>query len=465
MHEAEPRPEIVVVDNSRMDRELLREAVAEIAEARSCESGEEALAALREARADLVISDLTLGGMSGLELQERLAREHPETAFILTADHASVDSALHAMRDGAADCVPKPFTPEELRLVASRMLEARRLRRENDHLRTLLATMDDCRSLAAAIEPAEIHGIALDVLLRRLGRSQGVAIYRGNPALGTDEVVTRGVSDTTTERLRGLFTSEKRSEIGAQLDAEVLEAGELLETLREAGIELRRLLVVPMDASNREDVGFLLLPDQGAPFAPDDLEIARMVAAYGQVGVYNAERYLRAKERAFIDDVTGSYNARYLFAAMEHELRRADRYGTQLSVIFLDVDRFKLVNDSHGHLVGSRTLRALAQVLLRCIRQVDTLARYGGDEFTILLGDTPHETAQTVAERIRAAVAETEFEGQGASFHITVSIGVASFPEHAQSGEALLDVADKAMYRAKSLGRDRVCSAAELASG
>jgi diguanylate cyclase (GGDEF)-like protein len=135
-----------------------------------------------------------------------------------------------------------------------------------------------------------------------------------------------------------------------------------------------------------------------------------------------------------------------------------------LALLFLDIDRFKLVNDQHGHLVGSRTLRRLAEVLGGCIRQVDTLARYGGDEFTILLVDTSLEAGRTIGERIRAAVREARFETRPGRepLSITVSIGVAAFPAHGRTPETLLDVADKAMYRAKSLGRDRSCSASEL---
>ena len=129
-----------------------------------------------------------------------------------------------------------------------------------------------------------------------------------------------------------------------------------------------------------------------------------------------------------------------------------------------DLDRFKLVNDRHGHLIGSQTLRSLAQLLLQCVRQVDTLARYGGDEFTILLVDTPHEDGMVIAERIRRTVAQHIFEGSAEEpqLKLSISIGVASFPEHAQTRDAVLDASDKAMYRAKSLGRNRVCSAAEL---
>jgi diguanylate cyclase (GGDEF)-like protein len=188
-----------------------------------------------------------------------------------------------------------------------------------------------------------------------------------------------------------------------------------------------------------------------------------VVSEYALAALRNAERYQNAKERAFIDDVTEIYNVRYLLSTTENEIQRADRYKNPLSVLFLDLDRFKLVNDRYGHLVGSQTLRHLSQLLLQCVRQVDTLARYGGDEFTILLVDTAHDAAMTIAERIRRTVEEHVFEA-GAEGHLrlTISIGVATFPEHAGGRDTLLDASDKAMYRAKSLGRNRVCSAADL---
>jgi diguanylate cyclase (GGDEF)-like protein len=201
----------------------------------------------------------------------------------------------------------------------------------------------------------------------------------------------------------------------------------------------------------------------GRPFGELELEQARLVSGHAALALQNAERYHHAKERAFVDDVTEVYNARYLLQATEREIQRAERSGNDLSVLFLDLDRFKRVNDEHGHLVGSQVLRRLSLVLAECVRQVDTLARYGGDEFTILLVDTPHESALGVAERIRRTVADTIFEGEGgAAIRLTISIGVATCPLHARGRDALLDVSDKAMYRAKSLGRNCVCSANDL---
>ena len=454
------RPRVLIVDDTRFDREIAREAVGDAAEVVACASAEEALAALALQPADLVLSDLHLPGLTGAELLERVRLQHAGTDVILITAHASVDSAVSALRMGAADYLTKPVRPEELALLVRRTLERRRLAAENLHLRDLLATVEDCRLLSASLDVSEIHGIALDVLLARLHRGRGFAVFHRGPSLATDDVACRGYGDA--DRLRAALVGDKPIDVESIATTEVASQGPLLEALREAGFDAERLLVVPVQG-RAADGGVLVVPEDDRAFEPADLEIARLVAAHAQVAVQNAERYHQAKERAFVDDVTGVYNARYLFTALEHEIRRAERYGSSLALLFLDVDRFKLVNDQHGHLVGSRTLRRLAELLAGCIRQVDTLARYGGDEFTILLVDTGLEAGLAIAERIRAAVAENRFETRGKEpLSITVSIGVAAFPTHGTTPEALLDVADKAMYRAKSLGRDRLCSASEL---
>jgi len=212
--------------------------------------------------------------------------------------------------------------------------------------------------------------------------------------------------------------------------------------------------------------GIVVLLDDGRPFTAQDVERADIVTRHGIAALENSETYALAKERAFVDDVTQAYNAGYLLRTFDNEIQRSERYGTPLSILFLDLDQFKAVNDDYGHLAGTEALRRLCRVLEQCVRQVDTLARYGGDEFSILLVDTDHTTALLVAERIRARIESYIFEvGRDVRLSLTLSIGVATCPNHGVNRERLIDLADKAMYRAKSEGRNRVCSADEVGAG
>ena len=457
-----PRARVLIVDDSRFDRELVLSAVGDAADTQCCGSAEEALAELGQQSVDLVLTDLVLPGLSGADLLARVRDEHPETDVILITAHASLDSAVTALRLGAVDYLSKPIQAAELAHVVRRTLERRWLEQQNVHLRRLLATVEQCRNLSASLDPPEIHLVALDILLAQLGRTRGFNVFHRVAEIGGDDVAFRGFDEREIETWRALLVGEKAPDLGAIERPEFLTSGPLHDAFVAAGSPGTRLLVAPVRGQGAEG-GILVVPEDAQPFASRDLEIARLVSAQAQTSLQNAERYHQAKERAFVDDVTGVYNARYLFTALDHEIRRAERYGSELTLLFLDVDRFKLVNDQHGHLVGSRTLRGLADVLGSCIRQVDTLARYGGDEFTILLVDTGLETGVAVAERIRASVTASRFEARGRDgLQISMSIGVAAYPAHGVTAETLLDMADKAMYRAKSLGRDRVCSASEL---
>lgn len=331
-----------------------------------------------------------------------------------------------------------------------------------------LETERECESLASCLEPGKLYSLALDILLERLGRRRGIAVFAPSPAPRGAGVATRGFDDPEHASLCHRLVEEKS--VAATLgegEVAVLPFGPIHHVLGRIGVEAPGpLLAVPLRGESQE-AGQIWILSEGARFDETDLESARTVARRASAALRTAERYHKAKERAFVDDVTGVYNARYLLDTADNEIQRAARYGNPLSVLFLDLDRFKTVNDRYGHLVGSDTLRQLAVLLSQCVRQVDTLARYGGDEFTILLVDTPHDAALQVAERIRRTVAEHLFEtaGQDGSVQLSISIGVATCPVHGAQRAELLDAADKAMYRAKSEGRNRVCSAAELLRG
>ena len=165
------------------------------------------------------------------------------------------------------------------------------------------------------------------------------------------------------------------------------------------------------------------------------------------------------REQAIRDDLTGVHNRRHFVAVAEHELESARRHGSTLSLVMMDVDHFKNVNDVYGHLTGDAALKAVGSMLDATTRVGDLACRLGGEEFAVLLIGTDHEGALERAETWRAALAEMTILADGTALRLTASFGVASFPQQAGTLIELMKVADTRMYRAKALGRDRVIGA------
>jgi len=171
----------------------------------------------------------------------------------------------------------------------------------------------------------------------------------------------------------------------------------------------------------------------------------------------NALRLRRSEALSVTDDLTQLYNSRYLNQVLRREAKRASRSGRPLSLLFVDLDGFKSVNDRHGHQSGSTALVEAAAVIRRCARETDMVARFGGDEFAIVLPDTGSEGASAVGERVRERVAAHPFlAGNGLNLRLTASVGVATLPDVAASAEELVRAADMAMYQVKGSGKNGV---------
>jgi diguanylate cyclase (GGDEF)-like protein len=165
----------------------------------------------------------------------------------------------------------------------------------------------------------------------------------------------------------------------------------------------------------------------------------------------------RLELMANTDELTGIYNRRHFIERLEQELLRARRYGQKASLILFDADNFKMVNDTHGHDVGDEVLIAITNVTKACLREVDCFGRFGGEEFVVLLPETPLEAALTVAERIRRSIEQTELPLEdGSALRFTVSLGVTQIHEEEEGHDRIIRRADSAMYRAKQTGRNKV---------
>jgi diguanylate cyclase (GGDEF)-like protein len=190
-------------------------------------------------------------------------------------------------------------------------------------------------------------------------------------------------------------------------------------------------------------------------------EHARRLQAFANqaaIAVENAQLYAQTQQLAITDDLTGLYNRRGLFELGRREVERAVRFGHCLSVLMLDIDHFKAVNDSYGHQTGDQVLQILSKRCLENIREIDILGRYGGEEFVILLPESNPENTQQVAERLRKLIENQPFPTRQGSVQITISLGLATVCEREEDLAALIERADQALYIAKRSGRNRVAA-------
>jgi len=225
----------------------------------------------------------------------------------------------------------------------------------------------------------------------------------------------------------------------------------------------QHIVAVPLVCGERI-LGVLEGVRQKNSFRKSEVEILDALSLPVASALANAVRIGEAERLSQTDDLTKLHNARYLRQFLLNEIRRARRYGSSVAALFLDLDDFKRVNDAHGHLAGSHVLMEMAAVILSSIRDTDAVARYGLDEFVIVLPDTEIELAGTVAERIREKIARHYFTaGRNLKLSLTASFGVAAFPIHASSPQQLIACADTAMYEAKAANKNCIRFSALIA--
>lgn len=448
---------VLIVDDELFFRKLYRDLLLEEGyRVDICDSGDDAIALLQQRQVDVVLTDMVMPGRNGLEvLRAAKALPNPPDVILVTG-HASLESAIDALKSGARDYLVKPFDPEELKHVVRNCLKQRELLTENDHLKRQIDLFHAGQTLSTVIDLELLVPQALDILLRETEATVGCAYELKNGVTPTVTTVTN-IPAEFAEQLVDVLLPQMDGLTGLGQPSE-----DVTDKLARLQYRREQFWLLPLrDGTVLK--GGIILCDAPCPLSgSSSLGDLRYLCDQIVLGFANACRYQDAQEMMYTDDLTGLYNHRFMQVSLNREIKRAQRYGLKFSLLFLDLDRFKEINDAYGHLAGSAALQEVGSLLVDCVRDVDTLFRFGGDEFAAILVETDDTTARIVAERIRKVIEGHAFlKDRETPSYVTVTAGFSTFPTDSVEKEKLLDLADRAMYVGK-ITRNVICGVKDI---
>jgi two-component system cell cycle response regulator len=447
---------LIVDDNPVNLRVLEAKLTAEYYDVVTAEDGPRAIAAAIERAPDMILLDVMMPGMNGFEVCRRL-KQDPRTSHVpvvMVTALSDQSDRVRGLDAGADDFLTKPVHDVSL---FARVRSLIRLKMLIDVWRAREATSS---RLGLGEEPSLANETTAGALILRAFGQMGDVEIDGPLAAEGHRIEPIG----NATRILDLTTSRDADLLVVAMERAPSEAFRLCGQIRSATQDAVRVLPILLIADAGTERGIV---NQALDLGVNDflvrpIDPAELTARVRtQVRRRRFERRLRRLFEESIalsatDGLTGLYNRRYLEIHLTHLARQAHQEGKPLSIAFADIDRFKAVNDGHGHAAGDAVLVEVARRISRNLRNFDITARYGGEEFVVVMPDTAKERALRIAERLRRNVAKAPVVHEGKEIPVTISIGIADlWPNESTAGNAMKR-ADMAMFEAKQTGRNRV---------
>lgn len=476
---------ILLIDDDEDDYVLMREMVSAHAsgdrlpgfELDWASSYEQALQAFSDARYDAYLIDYRLGPHSGLDLlREQVVRDCPKPIIMLTGhEDYAVDTA--AMELGAADYLVKGhLTLSLLERSVRYAIERRQVQRDLQRLvqertrdlallekqaQEMNALQKATASLLSTLDFSLLMGQILDAALEAIPSAEDALLCLVDQPAGRGSQVTNGLKDPRIYRLKP--SDDPRdpiTDLGNTSTVLISDAPDhpLLRAVLpdDDRRSVRSAVIAPLARSGQVFGALCLTSPWTGAFSESAQRLLTSFATTATAAMYNAILYREIQNLAKTDPLTGQFNRRTFFELGQREIDRAQRFGRPLSAIMLDVDWFKLINDTYGHAAGDQVLIGIVERCRSVIRHVDVLGRYGGDEFAILLPEAAVRLAAQIASRLQASVSASAVSTDAGLIPVTISIGIAQSTPETTDVSLLLKRADQALYQSKQAGKDRI---------
>jgi diguanylate cyclase (GGDEF)-like protein len=465
---------LLVVDDEPTVCDLLRHALASRYRTSVCRTGAEACRLLAENNFDVVVADLRLPDMSGIDVLSFAKSKDAYTEVLIITGFATIESASVAINLGASSYIAKPLSLTDLyiqveRAVASRLFHLKSIslmRRSDDfapefkdHLSDITALYYFTRRLTLSLEIAEIMRITLEEANRKSGalfcaigvHALGFTEIYAMPAAG--ELDDGSVRTLLLDKWDTLFPFIDKGRFGEGAVPVLIYKGRQGSSPRQTGV---RPLSIPMMITGTA-IGTLALFFEEDATAAADPYFLYIISSIVSPLIEHGYSVLQARQLAKTDGLTGIANHRSFHEALDREIARVNRKGGFFSLIVMDLDDFKSVNDTYGHPVGDAVLKDLVVRVLENIRTVDVFSRYGGEEFGLVLPETDQAGAEVLAQRIKNAINARAFTYAQHRIAYTASMGIAVYNgQKPEKKDALIARADSAMYVSKRGGKNRI---------